>query len=78
MSRDTFSYNRLLIAPCNLALNIYRDGKPTTTLGNLFQILARGDWRRLWVWAQVLYICFGFGRILELVFEVCVRVIHNF
>ncbi|KAK4830027.1 LOW QUALITY PROTEIN: hypothetical protein QYF61_008365 [Mycteria americana] len=37
MSRDIFSWIRLLRAPSNLTLNVSRDGASTTSLGNLCQ-----------------------------------------
>ena len=37
MSRDIFSWIRLLRAPSHLALNISTDGASTTSLGNLGQ-----------------------------------------
>jgi len=37
VSRDIFSYGRLLRALSNLALNVSRDGASTTSLGNLSQ-----------------------------------------
>ena len=39
VSRDTYSYNRLLRAWSILTLNFFRDGVSTTSLGNLFDYL---------------------------------------
>ena len=59
MSRDIFNSIRLLRAPSNLALNVARDGAPTTSLGNLllFQCLTiYSDGTILWLnWDMQLF-----------------------